>query len=47
MNVNGASAPLDENVHVVGDEITLEEVGLERPYGGAVQSDMGPTSAGA
>jgi hypothetical protein len=49
VNVKDANAPLAENVHEVGVEITAAEVGLEIPYGGMElqAGEIVPTSAGA
>jgi len=47
VNENAESAPLAENVHEAGPEITLAEVGLEIPYGAEVHEVIVPASPGS
>jgi len=47
VNVNGFNPPVAVNVHDVGDEIMLAEVGLEIPKPPETQPEIVPTSAGA
>ena len=44
MKLKAVNSPLAEKVHEPGPLITVVDVGLEIPYGGAVQEEIVPAS---